>query len=194
MVQDAYDLGKEIPCEEMEVDHLISLRHAWDSGVCGDDLKRLANDPRNLKFTHWRTNRAKGYLQPEVFARGRSPEVSEMVMRDAEAVMKAYRIKTNDQIVADRIFWHATNSARYSRIPPSALSGAIRKQLIYRQVGGRTVAFLGKRAVGYVIGIGVGVDAIMAAGWAGEWLTSPTQDDRMKDRASLLKIVLEGSE
>ncbi len=191
MVHDAYDFGKEVPCEEMEVDHLISLRQAWDSGVCGDDLKRLANDPRNLKFTHWRTNRAKGYLQPDVFARSRSSQVSQMIIRDAEAVMKAYQIRTNDQIVADRIVGFATNSARYSRVSVSALSNTIRTQLVYKQVGGRTIAFVGKRAIGYTLGIGVGVEAIMAAGWAADWLTSPTQDDRMRDRAAQLKDVLE---
>ncbi len=193
LVQDAYDYGKSIRCEEMEVDHLVSLRQAWDSGVCGDDLKRLANDPRNIKFTHWRTNRSKGYLQPESFAKTRAPEISEMIVRDAEAVMRAYRIKPDDQIVADRMLRYVTSGAGHTRVPISAVRKEVRGRIVYKQVGGKTIAFLGKRAIGYTLGAGLGVEVIMAAGWAVEWLTSPAQDDRMKERAVHLKAVLEGS-
>lgn len=192
MVRDAYDPSKEVVCEEMEVDHLISLRQAWESGICGDDLKRLANDPRNLKFTHWRTNRLKGYLQPEVFAKTRSLQVAEMVIRDAEAVRQAYPIKSHDQIYVDRMLDYATNGAPHVPFPVASLSKGVRTGILYKQVGGRTVAFVGKRAVGYAIGVGATVEVVMAAGWAADWLTSPSQDERMRERAEYLMAVLEG--
>jgi len=192
MVRDAYDHGREIPCEEMEVDHLISLRQAWDSGVCEEELKRLANDSRNLRFTHWRTNRAKGYLTPEEFAKRLPPQVSAAIMQDAEAVMRDYRVKSRDQTVAARMVAYATNGAAKTRIPMSALAGPIRKKIITRQIGGKVVAFIGKRAIGYALGVGVGIESIMAAGWATNWLTSPSQDERMKQRGTFFSAVLEG--
>ena len=194
MVQDDYDVGRKIPCEEMEVDHLISLRQAWGSGVCGEDLKRLANDPRNLKFTHWRINRAKGYLSPEDFARTRPRQISAVIIQDAEVVMREYRIKSRDQTIANRMLHYSTKGTKYTRIPISSVNAAILKKITYRQVGGKTVAYLGKRAIGYAVGVGIGIEAIMVAGWAVDWLTSPSQDERMKERAVFLRAVLEGNE
>ena len=110
--------------------------------------------------------------------------------------MRAYRIKPGDQIVADRMLAYATNGVGHSRIPISAVNSTIQRKITYKQVGGRSVAFLGKRVIGYTlgvgVGVGVGVEAIMVAGWAAEWLTSPSQDDRMKERAGHLKAILEG--
>ncbi|MHB1115577.1 hypothetical protein [Sideroxydans sp.] len=192
MVRDAYELDREIACEEMEVDHLVSLRQAWDSGVCGDDLKRLANDPRNLRFTYWQTNRAKGYLQPEVFAKTRSDAIARQVTRDAEVIMSEYRIKTKSQLLSDRFLFYATSGSKHIRIPLASINESIRNRLTYRKVGEKTVVYVGKRAVGYAIGVGLAIEAVMAAGWAADWLTSPSQDAQMKKRAEYFRSVLEG--
>ncbi|WP_353341618.1 hypothetical protein [Pelagimonas sp. KU-00592-HH] len=87
---DQYSDGRKVPCEHMEVDHLVSLFHAWNSGVCGENLKRLANDPRNLRFTHWQTNRAKGALSPEEFADTLPRKVARNVLADADALRSEY--------------------------------------------------------------------------------------------------------
>lgn len=191
MVRDAYEVTSEIACEEMEVDHLVSLRQAWDSGVCGEELKRLANDPRNLRFTYWKTNRAKGYLQPEVFAKTRSDAIAREITRDAEVIMREYRIKTKTQLLSGRMLFFATNGVKHIRIPISSINGSIRNKLVYRKVGEKTVVFIGKRAIGYAVGVGVGIEAVMAAGWAAGWLTSPSQDEQMKKRAEFFRFVLE---
>lgn len=91
-VEDAYQPDTFYPCERMEVDHLVSLRYAHKNGVCDpDDLRRLANDPKNLRLTHWRTNRAKGTLSPEEFAIKRlSPRSADMVIRDSAELRTAF--------------------------------------------------------------------------------------------------------
>jgi hypothetical protein len=60
IVKDAYNFNKKILCEQMEVDHLIPLKLAHCAGLSDEQLKRLANDPKNLRFTLWKTNRSKG--------------------------------------------------------------------------------------------------------------------------------------
>jgi hypothetical protein len=91
-VEDAYAPGIFRSCESMEVDHLVSLRFAHRNGVCDQrELRRLANDPDNLRLTYWRTNRAKGTLSPEEFAVKRlSPEVAETVINDAAALRATF--------------------------------------------------------------------------------------------------------
>lgn len=92
LVEDAYEPGAFYPCEKMEVDHLVSLRYAHRNGICDpNELRRLANHPSNLRITFWRTNRSKATLSPEEFAIKRlSPEVAEMVIRDAAELRTAF--------------------------------------------------------------------------------------------------------
>lgn len=92
MVEDAYDPGVSYPCEEMEVDHFISLSYAHRNGVCNQDkLKRLANDPENLRLTNWQTNRAKASLSPEEFATKRlSSHQANRAIADAAKIRQRY--------------------------------------------------------------------------------------------------------
>jgi len=92
LIEDAYDPGVFHSCENMEVDHLVSLRYAHRNGVCDpNDLRRLANDPNNLKLTYWRTNRSKATLSPEEFAiRKLSPAAAETVLKDAVALRSTF--------------------------------------------------------------------------------------------------------
>lgn len=98
IVEDAYQPGASYPCEEMEVDHLVSLRYAHRSGVCDTEaLRRLANAPSNLRLTYWRTNRAKGTLSPEEFAvKKLSPEVAEKIIQDAAALRATFGLSKID--------------------------------------------------------------------------------------------------
>ena len=193
LVEDAYELGHEILCSEMEVDHLISLRQAWDSGVCGDDFRRLANDPRNLKFTYWRTNRTKGSQAPEIFASTRSKQVSEMIMNDANSLMKEYKIQPANSSIENRVLAYARNGVKHTSIPISALSKSVRDKIIFKKIGGETVAYFGKRAIGYAVGMATGIELIRVTVWAAEWLTSPSQDERMEERAVFFKELLGGT-
>lgn len=189
---DAYAPGRLIPCEEVEVDHLISLRQAWASGVCGEDLKRLARDPRNLRLTHWLTNRRKGYLSPEEFALRLPSDAANQVLRDANALMRDYGIKPREEAMLTRMLAVAKRSAGHLSIPLAAVPRRIAEQMTFRQVGGRTVAFVGKKAVGIAIGAGVAIEGISAANWAVGWLITPEQSDRMEARADELREVFRG--
>ena len=92
LIPDSYNFDKPILCEDMEVDHLIALKLAWESDICGTESKRLANDPRNLRFTAWQTNRAKGMKSAEKFAETLPDTMADRVRRDAEAMRSEYRV------------------------------------------------------------------------------------------------------
>jgi hypothetical protein len=192
MIEDAYKPGHRIRCEEAEVDHLISLRQAWDSGVCGPNLQRLANDPKNLRLTYWRTNRAKGFLPPDQFARNLPAPVAKRVLQDASALMRVYGIKSREQAVAARMLAYATAPKGHVRVPASAIGPTVRNKLTKSRVGNRVVVFIGKKAIGYAVGAAVGVEVIMTCAWAADWLTSPSQDERMKQREAFFREILDG--
>lgn len=187
---DAYDGGRMIRCEEVEVDHLISLRQAWASGVCGDDLKRLARDPRNLRFTHWQTNRRKGYLSPEIFVERLDAQDAENVLSDARALMRDYRIKPAQEATFDRMLAMTTSRARNTRIVTIKGTGRL-SSITWKQVNGRSVAYVGRKAVGYAVGAGVVLEAISLSSWAADWLMTPEQDDRMAARAEAFRTIFE---
>lgn len=90
LVDDQYAVGRKVKCEDVEVDHLVSLYYAYKQGICGDDLRRLANDPRNLRFTHRGTNRSKGSKSPEEFASSLPDVVATRVMSDADVLRSEY--------------------------------------------------------------------------------------------------------
>lgn len=97
-VADYYNFDVEIPCEEMEVDHLIPLKLAHCFGVVGDQLREFANDERNLRFTHWTTNRRKGAKGLLEFSETLAPEMQLRVLKDGIEVMEAYNIPIDKNI------------------------------------------------------------------------------------------------
>lgn len=194
LLPDAYSNGKLILCEEMEVDHLISLRQAWASGVCGDDLRRLARDPRNLRLTYWRTNRQKGYLSPEDFALRLPNEVASRVMRDADAVMHDYGIKSREEAMLTRMLAVADRSTKHVRIPLAQISKRFAEKMTIRQIGGQAVVFIGRKAIGVAIGSGAVFEGVYAANWAVGWLITPEQTNRMAMRANVLREIFSEEE
>jgi hypothetical protein len=91
-VKDAYNFDKNILCEQMEVDHLIPLKLAHCAGLSDKQLKRLANDPRNLKFTFWLTNRSKGAKDLHSFVETLDPKIQKKILIDGVNVMNDYKI------------------------------------------------------------------------------------------------------
>lgn len=163
LIEDQYNLGSMIRCEDMEIDHLVSLREAWESGVCGADLSRLANDPANLRVTFWRTNRSKGRMSAFEFAERLNVRERDGVIRDATTVAQKYKILSRQDIVALRI---SSLIQRYRTITvsPSQLAkiGSVSSQMI----NGRMAYFIGKRVIGTASALGATVTAIKVAEWA----------------------------
>lgn len=93
MVEDGYFKGSFHPCEEMEVDHTISMFYAYTQGVCGEDLKRLANDPDNLVLTHRSVNRSKGAKAPREFAEQLPQRERSNFLKRAQKVEKKFGIE-----------------------------------------------------------------------------------------------------
>lgn len=90
MVEDCYRKGEFFPCEEMEVDHTVSMFYAYQQGVCGDELKLLANDPDNLCLTHWKTNRVKGAKSPREFAEELAPKDRARLLNRVEVLERRF--------------------------------------------------------------------------------------------------------
>jgi hypothetical protein len=178
----------------MEVDHLISLRQAWANGVCGDDLKRLAKDPRNLRFTYWQTNRKKGFLSPTAFAEQLSAKDAKRMLSDAQSLMRDYRIQSVEDATYNRMLGFALRGATQAKAPATQVSGVLLRRIALKQVGKQTVAYVGKKAVGYAIGVGAAVEVVSLSSWAVDWLMTPTQTDRMAIRAERFKEIFEVEE
>lgn len=191
-VQDAYAVGQLILCEEMEVDHLISLRQAWESGVCGEELARFANDPKNLRFTHWSTNRRKGRNAPEVFASTLPAQIARTVTRDANELRAEYKILDRTARVDMKITQAALGTGQFSRISTLSIPPAKLREITYRRLGQRTLVILGGRTIGYVLATGIAIEAVMISAWALNKLTSPSQTESMKARADLLTAIFDG--
>lgn len=137
LVEDAYDPGTFHSCENMEVDHLVSLRYAHRNGICDpNDLRRLANDPNNLRLTYWRTNRSKATLSPEEFAvRKLSPATAEMVLKDAEALRVSFGLPSLSLTPEIRSGWllQERNDLRRQNARLIESADAIRnRQVLYR--------------------------------------------------------------
>ena len=192
-VPDAYSPGRMISCEEMEVDHLISLREAWVNGVCNDNLKRLANDPRNLRITHWRTNRAKGITPPEVFSETLPPNVREKVRSDAAALRLEYNLVPRDKAAHRRMTSLALNGTSRVLLDKNAIPSKTKKQLTYRKARGKTVVYFGKRALGYVVIGGLVYEAVSVSTWAAILIMTPNQDERMKQRAETIRAAFDAA-
>lgn len=59
LVEDGYNPGEKLKCEDTQLDHLISLFEGYCAGLSEEDLKKLSNHPKNLVLTHRTTNRLK---------------------------------------------------------------------------------------------------------------------------------------
>ena len=149
LIQDDYDNGKLIKCEDMEVDHLFSLRQAYDSGICGEDLKKFAKDPRNLRVTHWKTNRAKGSKTPEEFVKDLKGESKSKFLKDIKDIKKSYpKLKsTKNSLLLLRTIYSAKN------LKPIILqlNGIKQKsgKIVQKRVGKRLMFFSGKKLLGW---------------------------------------------
>ncbi|MEP2533854.1 hypothetical protein [Shimia sp.] len=137
MVADAYDPALSFPCEEMEVDHLISLRYAHKNGICDpDELKKLANDPDNLRLTHWRTNRAKGAMSAEEFAiRRLSESQADRVLADVMEIRKKHRLPKSIMTPDLKASWLIAERDRLQKMNARLIKDASElryKHVIYR--------------------------------------------------------------
>ena len=187
-VEDSYAPGLRIRCEEMEIDHLVSLKQAWESGICGEDLKRFANDPLNLKPTYWRTNRTKGMMSPFLFSEQLDGEVADAVRRDALIVMRKYGILSRRELFDRR---YATHFLRSSTIPiPFSRLIKISGQYTIREIGEKTIILAGKRIVGTLTVVGGVYTAAEVSAWSYRHLFLPNRDDASKDRAAMFEEIM----
>jgi hypothetical protein len=171
----------------MEVDHLISLKEAWESGICGEDLKRLANDPRNLRFTAWRTNRTKGAKSPEEFADSLPSGMKERVLKDAEALRGEYGILSRDELLRKRIHTLKAVPVKYIKVPIDLIPPRIKLKIDFKKAGKRTILVVGKRVVGYAIGVGAAIEVLNISYWALDAVVDHTEEIR---RANQLRAIL----
>lgn len=114
-VEDFYNYDKKIACEEMEVDHLIPLKFAYCSGLEGEKLREFANDPRNLRFTHWLTNRRKGAKTLLEFADTLPTEMRARVLFDGMDVLLAYNLPVDKELNAALIAIAKTQRAELAK-------------------------------------------------------------------------------
>ena len=125
-VADYYDFDKKIKCEDMEVDHLISLKLAHCSGLTGDKLREFANDARNLKFTFWLTNRKKGAKDLSEFSAPLPPEMRERVLIDGIEIMADYNIPIDPQLSKSLLSVVKSKNAKLKELgdrwPPKTLN------------------------------------------------------------------------
>lgn len=141
-----YYSGEKILCEEAEVDHVVSLREAYRGGVCGEQLRLFANDPENLKLTHWQNNRRKGAARVEDFLSSNAFTRSSEAARLAEGIRGRYRIVDGEAAFAKAI----SDSALRKNAGKVVSTVAVNKMadLIEKRIGGRVLYFSGKRLVG----------------------------------------------
>lgn len=187
-VVDSYAPGSQILCEEMELDHLVSLRQAWESGVCGDDLKRFANDRLNLRPTYWRTNRLKGRMSPFSFSQQLSEDVADTVRRDAVIVMQKYGILSHRELIEQKF---AALMLRMPTIPvplPRLSENAGRFTL--KRVGSKTLILAGKRVVGTITVVGGTYTAAEISLWSYRHLFIPDRNLASKDRAAKFEEII----
>lgn len=199
-ITDEYTNGKKILCESMEVDHCVSLSWARKNGVCGDDLKRLANDPRNLLPTFWLTNRKKGSKSLHEFAETLTPSVKRKILARCEPVLKAYSIVAKKDLMNASLSRYNLEklSAKTPPIPyyllKKALPLSLKDRLVVKKVSGRSVVFLGKRVVGYAVGVGAALEVITLVPMSLEKIslwTAEDFNDNKKARNEFFKEIIE---
>ncbi len=198
-IVDGYTNGKKILCEKMEVDHCVSLSWARKNGVCGDDLKRLANDPRNLIPTYWLTNRKKGAKGLHEFVDNLPTKIRSKVLSRCEPVLRDYSIVAKkDLMKASLERYKIAKTASNSSIPyylvKKNLPKNFKEQLLIKNVGGRSVVFLGKKALGYAAGVGVALEILTFFPTSLEQISEWTAEDfnkRKRARNDFFKEIIE---
>lgn len=182
--------NERIRCEDAEVDHVVSLLEAYLGGVCGSDLKRLANDPDNLRLTHWTRNRRKAALPVEAFL-----EIED-VRRGAEAralagqIRGKYRILGHEEIMTLRVSRHLSNSAGAKRIISLAAARGI-TGVVERTIDNKKFFFVGKRVVGYAVGVGAAAEVVLLAPRGFELLARSLSTDDQIRRADYIQGLLD---
>lgn len=187
-VEDFYT-GRFILCEEAEVDHVISLREAYRSGVCGNQLRALANDPENLRLTHWMNNRRKGAARVEQFLSTDNFARSSEAERLAARIRIRYQILERDpaflKLVSDSIRRFGFRNAAYVGTA-SMLAGATERRL-----GDRVLYFSGRRLIGVTTRVAGAASVVILVPDAFEWLARQTSTDSEAARADYIRALLE---
>ena len=181
LVPDQYDGGKLILCEKMEIDHLVSLKQAWENGVCGLELKKLANDPDNLRTTFWLTNRQKGRKSPVEFAKGLNGKSKINVLRDTEVIYSRYSIVSKKKII-DLKFARLTAKGSAKAITMKKLVKKYGKKLTKKIVGKRTLYYAGGRLVAVGASVGTAIAIYEVSDWAYTNLFLPKDTEQSSKR------------
>jgi hypothetical protein len=109
--------------------------------------------------------------------------------------MDEYGVMPENEAALARMLALAQAGSGSLQVPHNIISENARGRLTFRRIGNRTIAFVGKKAVGVAAGAGVAVEVVLVANWAIGWLATPEQTERMAARAQVLReILLEKSE
>ena len=181
LIPDQYDGGKLIRCKDMEIDHLVSLKQAYENGVCHLELKKLANDPANLRTTYWLTNRKKGRKSPVEFAKNLSGKSKIDVLRDTEIIYRKYSIASKKTLINLKLA-RLTAKGTAKAITLKKLTKKYGKKLTKKLVGNRTLYYAGGRlvAIGAVVGTAVAVFEV--SNWAYTNLFLPKNTEQSSQR------------
>jgi len=98
LVPDAYEVGVKNRCEDTEYDHFISMKQAWCAGLSEEQMKKIANDPRNIKPTKMQTNRSKGAKDAFAFVMGlKNEELRERRLLQLIELKKDYGMSVTEE-------------------------------------------------------------------------------------------------
>lgn len=186
LVPDQYDGGKLIPCEQMEIDHLISLKEAFDSGVCGLELKRLAQDPDNLRTTFWLTNRKKGRMSPIEFSKNLSGTSKVKFLDDAEVVYKKYKIASKRNLIDLKLRKLSAKGA-VRVISFKKFTKKYAKKLTKKVVAKKTLYYVGGKLVAVGAIAGGAVMVYEGSDWAYTNLFLPKDTISSEKRGKVMK-------
>ena len=95
--------GTVYPCEQANVDHVISRKMAYDLGICGRRLEEFSADKDNLRLTHSKINIEKSSKNPILYAHRHGEKAVERV----EKIVKEMSPKYPNEIGLDRMRNHA---------------------------------------------------------------------------------------
>lgn len=193
LIPDQYDGGTLIKCENMEIDHLVSLKQAWENGVCGLELKKLANDPKNLRTTFWLTNRKKGSKSPLEFANSLKGKSKIDFLKSTEIVYRKYNIASQKTLV-DLKLARIVSHAKTGSMSFNLLSQKYKHKLSQKIVGKHILYYVGGRLVAVGAGVGTAVVVFQAGDWAFTNLFLPKDTERSSQREKKIKKFLDNVE
>ena len=75
----------------------------------------------------------------------------------------------------------------------NAIPSKIKEKLTYRKARGKTLVYLGKRALGYVVIGGLVYETVSVATWGATMIMTPGQDERMKLRAETIRAAFDAA-